>query len=288
MNLEQLTQERAALSKQVRQLRMLAANVTSNTDVDHASNEIKAFLNALNACEPAVSWLTELLENHPEADPQIVDGRPRRRAPTESLDAATAYHYRLITAAVEGSDSLIKIMYFANNWSPNLRELVSDFNRLHFSRFWRALGDVLSDHLNALQGRIEAATPRQPVAVQQHVHGSFHGIMAGGDVNHSTATINNTFDLADKLAALKQGLSDLSEADAAATGAAIDALVEVANGKQEASNLEVAQHLDTVINAGSGFSEGLRQIMLGAAGSLAAHGIVQAYYFLVRAGGLGM
>lgn len=288
MNLEQLKQERAALSKQVRQLRMLAANVTSNTDVDHASSEIEAFLNALDECEPAVSWLAQLLEDHPGADPQIVEGRPRRRAPTESLDAATAYHYRLITAAGEGSQALVKVMHFANNWSPNLRELVSDFNRLHFSRFWRALSDVLSDHLNTLQSQIEAATPRQPIAVQQHVHGPFHGIMAGGDVSHSTVTINNTVDLANELAALKQRLSDLPEADAAAAGAAIDALVEVANGKQEASNLEVAQHLDTVINAGSSFSEGLRQIMLGAAGSLTAHGIVQAYHFLVRAGGLGM
>lgn len=286
MNLEQFKQEHAELSKHARQLRTLAANVTGNTNIEHASSELRAFLNALHACEPAMLWLNELLEMSPEADPQLVDGHPQRAVPTESVDAATAYHYRLVTEAAKGSRSIIRIMYVARSWSPNFNALLSEFNRVHFSRFWRALSEVLSDQLNALQGEITAATPRPPLSVQQFVQGSFHGVMVGGDMNHSTVTVSNAIDLAGQLATLRQGLGDLSEADSAATGGAIDALVEIAKGKEEASNLEVAQHLDTVIKAGPRFADGLREIMTGAAGSLAAHAIVQAYRFLAGTAGM--
>lgn len=288
MKLEQLKQEHAELSKQARQLRMLAANVTSNTNIEHASNEIQAFLNGLRACAPAMAWLHELLEANPDADPQLVGGRPQAKVPTQSVDAATAYHYRLVTEAVKGSHSIFEIMHVARGWSPDFNALLNEFNRLHFSRFWKALSDVLSDQLNALQAEIAAATPKQPHSVQQVVQGPFHGVMVAGDMNQSTITINNAMDLASQLATLRQGLDDLSEADSAATAGALDALVEIAEGKEEASSVEVAQHLDTVIKAGSRFAESLREIMMGAAGSIAAHVIVQAYHFLARTGAAGL
>jgi hypothetical protein len=259
-----------------RDFRDVASRLLNSSHHDADAN-LARFLNFIRANSTIWKYVQDCLVNHPVGERFTQEQRGRFALP-QTKDAEIAFTFALleVTSQSQGRRGMSDIAFAYDTRSLNagvsafLREVVAPFVH-HITRH-------LEDALGGVAGNRDAGTPYHIGPGAVIVGGNLQaGIVAAGNsaVTGNVVAFAQPEELRLRLDSLRAIAHELAEGERASFVAALDRLSTAVDTPPEAK-AQLVSDIELVASRSSRARETLRDIAVGAVGSLAASGLVQA------------